>query len=502
MNNPIVKLEGISKAFTGNRVLYDIDLEVYPGESLCLAGENGSGKSTIIKIISGVHTYDKGMLSLNGKNYKKVSSAQSIKEGIQVIYQDFSLFPNLTIAENIVIGQNVHLKHKRMNWKNARKVAKETLARIGVEMDVDLEVGILPVAQKQIVAISRAISQEAKLIIMDEPTTALTGREIRDLLDIVRSLKEQGVAVIFVSHKLEEIFEACDRIFVIRNGEKVIDESLETFPKEKLGYYMTGKEIAEEPFEFIQPENKKTLEVRNISYQDSYKDVSFSVNAGEILAITGQLGSGRTELATSLFGITPVSKGEIFIDGKEVKIKSRKDALDNHIAYLPEDRLSEGLFLTRAIGENFASAIIDKMSNKIGIIDDKSLKKQADYWMEHLSMTVKPHDAMASVFSGGNQQRIVLGKWLAAEPKIFILNGPTVGVDVKSKSEIHDIMKRLANQGLIIIMISDDVGEIFTTANRVIVMNDGKIAYEGNTKDISHEELYDKIIADEKTNKP
>ena len=495
MGKPLIELIGINKAFSGNRVLKDIDLKINPAEVLCLAGENGSGKSTIIKIISGVYTFDDGQLIMNEKKLSKITPDQSIREGVQVIYQDFSLFPNLTVAENIAISKNIQTRTKLINWKKDRQFAVDALKKIDVEMDVDREVGLLPVAQKQIVAISRAISQKAKLIIMDEPTTALTGKEIKELLGIIRNLKEQGVSVIFVSHKLDEVFEACDRILVIRNGEKVIDESVETFPRGKLAYYMTGQDVEVEPFEYIPTSPDPVLEVRNISRTGAFEDVSFSVCAGEILAVAGQLGSGRTELARALFGIDCVTSGEIFIDGKQVKIKCRQDALDEKIAYLPEDRLSEGLFLTRPIGENFGAATIDKMTNRFGLVLEKKFKELCEYWMDRLSMSVKPYDTMASSFSGGNQQRIVLGKWLAANPKIFILNGPTVGVDVKSKSEIHDIMKDLARQGFVIIIISDDIGEITSTSNRVIVMNGGRITYEGETRRITPEDLYNKIIA-------
>lgn len=497
MDAPLIELKGISKAFSGNLVLNKIDLVIHEGEVLCLVGENGCGKSTIIKIISGIYSFDEGELFIKGKNYKKILPHQSINEGIQVIYQDFSIFHNLTVAENISMGKNIHKKSKFVNWKSNRQFALNALKRIGVEMDPDVEVGSLPVAQKQIVAITRAISQTARLIVMDEPTTALTRKEIQDLLAIIRELKGQGISVVFVSHKLDEIFEVCDRIAVIRNGEKVIDKPIESFPKDKLIYYMTGKDILEEPFEYKGASDAPVLEVKNITRSGAFENVSFSVCAGEILAITGQLGSGRTELAMALFGIGGISNGKILIDRKEVKIRKRKDALKNGIAYLPEDRLTEGLFMNRSVGDNFASAIIDRIKNKFGIVHESTIKKMSDELMLRLNMTIKPYDTVTSNFSGGNQQRIVLGKWLVAKPRIFILNGPTVGVDVKSKSEIHAIIKELAAQGMVIIMISDDIEEIISTSNRVIVMNGGRISYEGLTNEVSRHELYQKIITGE-----
>jgi simple sugar transport system ATP-binding protein len=308
-------------------------------------------------------------------------------------------------------------------------------------------------------------------------------------------LKTQGIAVIFVSHKLDEVFAVCDRIAVLRNGEKVIDEAVEKFPRDKLVYYMTGKQIDEKPYTYQATSVEPLLEVVDISRPGSFEHVSFAVHPGEILAIAGQLGSGRTELATSLFGITRIRSGIVRIRGVEKQIKTRKDALKNGIAYLPEDRLSEGLFLNRSLGDNFASAVIDKMKNRFGIVREDKLSSLSDHWMNELNMSIKPYTTPAHNFSGGNQQRIVLGKWLAAEPKIFILNCPTVGVDVKSKSEIHTIMKDLATKGLAIIMISDDIGEILSTSNRVIVMNAGRMTDMGDTAAITHQNLSERIIA-------
>lgn len=495
MNTPLIDAKGISKAFYGNRVLCDVDLVIHPGEVLCLAGENGSGKSTLIKIISGVYPYEDGQLKINGKEFNSITPSQSIDEGIQVIYQDFSLFPNLSVAENISMNYQVQKKKKIINWNFNRTLAEKALEKTGVKLDLDKEVSQLSVAQKQIVAISRAIAQQAKLIIMDEPTTALTQKEITKLFEIIDGLKKQGIAVMFVSHKLDEIFAICERIVVLRGGRKVADEtSLENFQEEKLVYYMTGREVKKEPFVYEKIAEQAMIEAQNISRPGEFEDVSFAVYPGEILAITGQLGSGRTELATALFGIKPIAKGKVLINGKEKRIQSRQDALDNGVAYLPEDRLTEGLYLNRSLGDNFASAIIDKMKNKFGIISEKRVEALAEHWMTELQMSKKPYTTPASDYSGGNQQRIVIGKWLAAEPKIFILNCPTVGVDVKSKSEIHTIMKNLAKSGLAIIMISDDLGEIMSTSNKVIVMNTGKVVYQGETKDISPEELNERIL--------
>lgn len=495
MTTPVIELKGIYKAFSGNQVLKNINLTINPGEIVCICGENGSGKSTLIKIISGVYTFDAGEIKINGKSFPRLASSQSIDEGIQVIYQDFSIFPNLSVAENIALSYHVQKKKKFIDYKLYRDLAKKALEKIGVCMDLDTEVGLLSVAEKQIVAICRAIVQDAKLIIMDEPTSAITKKEIDRLFEIIHGLKEQGIAVIFVSHKLDEVLAICDRIFIIRNGEMIVDMPVEEFPKDKLVYYMTGKEISEDAFVYRPRDEKPLIELRNATRKGEFENVSFKVNPGEILAITGQLGSGRTELAKALFGLAPLHSGQIFIEGKEAVISSPYDALRYGIAYLPEDRLTEGLFMNRSLGDNFSAVVIDTMTDRLGIVREKKIEKLSNYWMNKLDMTVKHYSTPASNFSGGNQQRIVLGKWLATNPRIFVLNCPTMGVDVKSKSEIHNIIKQLAGDGMSIIMISDDLGEIMSTSNRVLVMNAGRVIFESNTHEITMDDINEKILS-------
>jgi simple sugar transport system ATP-binding protein len=332
---------------------------------------------------------------------------------------------------------------------------------------------------------------------MDEPTTAITQKEIERLFEIIRGLKERGIAVMFVSHKLDEIVAICDRIVIMRSGKKVIDSPVADFDMNRIAYYMTGQEVSETPFKYVPMSDKPLIEVENVTRAGEFESVSFSVKPGEILAITGQLGSGRTELAKALFGIAPIQSGRILIDGKETTIASRNDALRNGIAYLPEDRLSEGLFLNRSLGDNFSSAVVDSLAGPFGLISEKRVEELSDRWMGELNMSKKPYTTPASDYSGGNQQRIVLGKWLASNPRIFVLNCPTVGVDVKSKSEIHEIIKNLARRGLAIILISDDIGEITATSNQVIIMNAGRVTMESDTASISADEISRRILAAE-----
>lgn len=493
MKTPVIELKNINKSFSGNKVLNDINLTVCPGEILCLVGENGSGKSTIIKIISGVYEADDGTIIINGKECPHVTPIQSIIEGIQVIYQDFSVFHNLTVAENISLSSQIISKSHWVNWKQMRRMAQHSLDKLGVTLDLDVEVGSLPVAQKQIVAIARAIVLDARLIIMDEPTTALTQKEIDRLYVIIRGLSARGIAVIFVSHKLDEVFQICQRIAVIRNGEKVVDQPVEKFEKEKLVYYMTGMDIEEAGFTYNRVSDQSRLKIEALSLEGCFSDVSFELYPGEILAITGQLGSGRTELAKALFGIIPATSGTIYVNREKVEIKSIADALHHKIAYVPEDRLSEGLFMSRPISDNIVTTVIDRLVTRHGTVDDGKIDEEAHKWVSRLNINAKSIQAAAATFSGGNQQRVVLGRWLASEPQILILNCPTVGVDVKSKSEIHGIVKTLASQGIAVLLISDDIGEILRTSNRLIVMNNGKMVYSDHTENVTHDELSRKI---------
>ena len=498
MQTPILELQGINKSFTGHRVLNDIDLVVRPGEVVCLVGENGCGKSTLIKIISGVYTADSGSITLGGTHYPRLNPVVSIKQGVQVIYQDFSVFPNLTVAENISLGMQLVAGNRVMRWRKAREQAQKALDAIGVSMDLEEEVGRLSVAQKQIVAISRAILQDARLIIMDEPTTALTNREIKRLYEIIRGLSARGIAVMFVSHKLDEVFAVCDRIVVIRNGVKVADEAVDRFQQEDLVYYMTGERIVEQPFAAacVVKETAPALSVEHISQAGAFEDISFDLYPGEILGITGQLGSGRTELAKALFGIGRLTGGRVLVHGQEKRFRSIRDAKKARIAYVPEDRLSEGLFMQRSLKDNFSAATIDKKRRWGVLVDGRKMREEAQRRIDELHINAQHPDVPASTFSGGNQQRIVIGKWLATDPEILILNGPTVGVDIKSKSEIHHILRDLASKGMCILLISDDVGELMSTTNRVLVMNGGRVIYESLTKDTRADILNDRILQD------
>ena len=494
MGSSFLEVKGISKSFGGVRALQNVDLKIESGEIYCLMGENGSGKSTLIKIISGVYTPDEGEMILNGKHYRKITPAESIREGIQIIYQDFSVFPNLSVSENIALSAMANDKDKIISKKKMDRIAISALERISVSLPLERPVEELSVAGKQIVAIARGIAQDAKLLVMDEPTTALTHKEIEALYKIVGTLKQKGIAVIFVSHKLEEVFQISERIAILRNGKKVLDDKTENFDKNSLAYHMTGREIPSIPYEYIKDEAQTVpvMEVKNLSMGNAFENISFCLYSREILGITGQLGCGRTELAKALFGIGKYT-GSIWVEGRKADIKNILDTKKYGIGYVPEDRLSEGLFLVKPLTDNITVSSMDSYGSSV-CCGRKELTQAAGGWLSSLSIAAENPEVLASDLSGGNQQRIVLAKWLATNPKILILNCPTVGVDIGSKNQIHEIIKDLARQGIGIIVISDDISEILTVCNRILLMRSGKIAKEIESKDTTVEELEEDLI--------
>lgn len=495
MHEQFLAAKNIHKSFAGVHALRGVDLSINKGEIRCLVGENGCGKSTLIKVISGVYPQDKGELIINGKTYKRIHPIEAIREGIQVIYQDFSLFPNLTAAENVALNYQLERRRRLVNWREVKKVAQEAIARIDVDIDLDAYVEDLTVVDKQLIAISRALLQNAKLIIMDEPTTALTRKEVDSLFRVVKSLKAEGISILFVSHKLNEVLEIADKVTIMRNGLMVADGDAAEFDQAKISYLMTGREISETRSEppTSPPDSPSLFKVVGLGRKGAFYDINFEIYPGEILGITGLLGSGRTELATSLFGLRPADTGQIYINGRPVKIRSVQDAIKNGIGYVPEDRLTQGLFLAQPISKNIIASSIPKLLGRFRLVDDEKVRNEVASWLTKLSITTPSADLPVQSLSGGNQQRVVLAKWLATSPRILILNGPTVGVDIGSKAEIHAILKKLARQGIGIIIISDDIPELLQTCHRILLMQKGRIVEEFTGTGISENELARKL---------
>jgi simple sugar transport system ATP-binding protein len=480
MSDLFLEVRGISKAYEGVQALDDVSLSIGRGAVHCLVGENGSGKSTLIKTIGGVVTPDSGEFIIDGKHLQRLSTIESIREGIQIIYQDLSLFPNLTVAENISINQMVERGTNLIDWKEIRSIAERALGELGEDLNLDDMVEDLSVARKQVVAIGRALTQNARLIIMDEPTSAITREEVDHLFEVIYRLKAQGIAILFVSHKLNEVFEIAETVSVLRDGKLVGDYKASELNNDKLTFLMTGQTIVYEPYTMDAQlaSAPPILEVRNLTRKGEYSDVSFAIRRGEVLGITGLIGSGRTEVALSVCGLNRPDSGEILVDSQPVAIESPRKANRLGISYLPEDRLTQGLFQHQSIGDNTVIAILRRILNRMGLIDSVEKRRVEDHWVRELAIKTPSTQAPASSLSGGNQQRVVIAKWLAMEPKVFILDGPTIGIDIGSKSNIHEIIRNLARGGMAIVMISDEIEELRDNCNRILIMRKGRIVGE------------------------
>ena len=474
----LLQMTNISKAFSGVQALDHVNLSIQPGKVMCLAGENGCGKSTLVKIISGVYEKDAGDIVFDGNKIQKITPSVATKLGIQIIYQDLSIFPNLTVMENLAINSEISANRKLVNKKRMEATALEALSKLQHNIDLNAKMGSLSIANKQLIAICRALLFDAKLIIMDEPTTALTKKEVDALFNTIHQLCKSGIAVMFISHKPEEIFEISDDILIMRNGHDVYGGPIAELSRKDFVYYMTGRELQDQPFEPQDISEDPILEVKNLCLQHKYTDVTFDLRKGEILGITGLLGSGRTELALSLFGLLKAQSGEIYLRGKRAGIDSPMKAQQNHIGYVPEDRQTEGLCLRRPIYDNITLTSLNRLSNKLGLIRETALMNDGQKWVDILSILTHNISDNADTLSGGNQQKIVLAKWLCNDLDVLILNGPTVGVDIGAKQDIHRLVQSLAKKGLAIIIISDDLSEVVINCSRVLVMKDGKIVEE------------------------
>lgn len=492
--NAFINMQQVTKRYAGVVALDDVNFTVMPGEIVCLAGENGSGKSTLIKILAGIEHASAGEIFINGKNHKKLNPRVSSAAGVMVIFQDFSLFPNLTVAENISFSTQLR-EHKRyFNSTHAKRIARKALERIDVDIPLDALVESLPVAHKQLIGICRALACDARLIIMDEPTTALTEREVRSLLDIIRRLKSDGVAVVFVSHKLAEVMEVSDKVVVLRNGKKVADGPASDFDAASLTRHMTGHDVLEAQPSPLNVSAKEFMVVKNLNKAGVLTNINFNLKAGEVLGLTGLLGSGRTSLAKALFGLTKADSGTLTLDSKKIALGDPVATALAGIGYVPEDRLTEGLFLTQSIVRNVAIGRLDE-HQKNGFLNINNLIFEATDWLKRLKVKTPNIKAPVKSLSGGNQQRVSLARWLARSPKVLILNGPSVGVDVGSKAEIHDIIRDLAQSGIGIIMISDDLPELLATCQRILIMKSGEIVQEIDSKSINEEELSQRLAS-------
>ena len=486
----VLQMKGITKTFPGVKALSNVDLELYKGEVLALLGENGAGKSTLIKTLSGDYSADEGEIWINGKQVIGADPRKTLALGVSVIYQEMNLGASISIAENIFIGHLPLKKSGLVDFKKLRVMAQEALDRVGlVDVDPFDPVAGLSIAQMQMVEIAKALSQGARILVMDEPTAALNDEEIDILFGLVRQLQAEGCAIIYISHRLDEVFQITDRIQVMRDGCRVANLNTAETNKNELIAHMVGRQMHD-----MYPDRDQShigdvvLKVEGLC-SNYIKDVSFEVRKGEILGFFGLMGSGRTEIVEMVFGARKRTAGKIFIDGEEMKIEEPADGKNAGMGYVPSDRKGQGLFLTQSVALNVSNNVLDTISNKIGILDFKKEAKLVNEWIDALRIKTPSMDTLTGSLSGGNQQKVVLAKWLTSKPKVLILNEPTRGIDVGAKAEIYNLVNELSKQGLSFIMVSSELPEVMAMSDRVVVIHEGK--YKGTVmkEDFTQEKL-------------
>lgn len=481
----LIRLSHVSKTFPGVNALTDISFDVRPGEAHALIGENGAGKSTLIKVLSGVYQPDPGaVITIDGEDFPCLTTNESMRRGIMVIYQDFSLFPTLTVKENIAFSKQIEGRKRLVDWKDIEKTARKALDDLGVDIDLNARLNTLSTAKQQLIAIARALVYDARLLVMDEPTSALSSGEVDILFSIVRELTARGMGVIFISHKLDELFTIADRMTVLRDGKLIGTADTGEMDRHKLISMMVGREITDERMESKNTgKGEVILQVQGISKRGNYKDISFDLRRGEVLGITGLVGAGRTEMVRSLFGLNGPDSGQILLDGRPITPQSPAEAQKLGIAFIPESRQTEGLVLLQDAESNITLPILRQFTGKLPMINFRRRGQKSKELIEQLNVKPPYPKMQAQKFSGGNQQKIVVAKWLATQPRILIVDEPTNGIDVGAKREIHRLLRDLADEGMAVIMVSSELPEILTISDRVLVMRRGQITgeFEGAT---------------------
>lgn len=487
---PAIRLAGVSKTFGGVRALDGVSFEVEPGEVHCLAGENGSGKSTLIKIVTGVYAPDAGArLELFGRPVAAPTPEAARRAGVAVIWQDLALFPEMSVAENIAFEALLGPRPRPVRHGRLDAIAERALGALGVTLDLGARLRTLPIAERQIVAIARALAQEARLIFMDEPTASLTQSETDSLLGIVRRLAASGVAVVFVSHRLAEVLAIARRVTVLRDGRLVGVFDAAGMTQSRLTELMTGARFETAVAARDRPGAPAVLETEALTRRGEFEDVSLTVRAGEVVGLTGLIGAGRTELAHTLFGMTRPDAGAIRLNGRPTAFASNRDAIAAGVAYVSEDRLALGLIQPQSIADNLVLTVLRRITGAAGLISEPAKADLVARWIRDLAIKVGRPSNPVSTLSGGNQQRVVLAKWLATEPRLLILDSPTVGVDVGARAGIFRIVRDLADRRLAILMISDEVPEAYFNADRVLHMAAGRIVGDYDPRRASLHEL-------------
>lgn len=473
MSTPVVQLSGVAKRFGGVIAVRHADLALYPGEVHALLGENGAGKSTLVNMLAGVHRPDAGTICVDGTDVTIPNPRASRALGISVVHQHPVTFPDLTVAENIMLaGPAPRRRTRLLDWGSVRRHAREALDRLDVHLDITAEVKHLSAADQQLLEIAKALDAGTRLLVLDEPTAALSTREVDRLMEIIARLKADGVAVLFVGHRLNEVFALADRVSVSRDGATVVTGPAHEFTPESAVGHMVGRSV-ETVFPKADVElGPVRLEVRGLSRRGAYDDVSFTVRRGEILGLAGLVGAGRTEIARGLFGLEPADAGEILLDGAAVSIGSPQEAMRHGIAYVPEDRQSEGVALEHSIGFNLPLALLERRP-RFGLVSPQAERALAVDFIDRLRIRTSGPDQLLGALSGGNQQKVVIAKWLATDPSVLILDDPTKGIDVGAKAEVHQLISGMAERGLTIVLISNELEELLAVSDRVITFYRG-----------------------------
>lgn len=473
---PVLEMRDAKKAFGGVQALNGADLVLFPGEIHALLGENGAGKSTLLKSLAGVHKIDSGTITLNGKTFEQGSTRTSREQGIAVIYQEPSLFPDLTLAENVFIGRQIK-KGNLVDWAAMANESKKLFDQLGVKLDPAIRARGLSIADQQIVEIAKALSIQASVIVMDEPTAALSSKEVDRLFKVARNLEAQNCAVVFVSHRLDEVFALCSRITVMRDGATVGTALTSEMTEAKVIQLMVGREISE-LFPKLEAEiGEEVLKVENLTLDGQFANISFEVRAGEIVGFAGLVGAGRSEVMRAVFGIDKYDKGSVTINGERLKAGRPSESMKAGLALVPEDRRQQGLFMPSSIDKNSSITMLKRLS-RFFLISAKSETKLAAEWGKALQLKHATGKDSVDRLSGGNQQKVVLAKWLATEPKLLIVDEPTRGIDVGTKSEVHRLLSQKAKEGMAIIMVSSELPEVMGMADRILVMREGRLVGE------------------------
>lgn len=488
MGNSLVQMKNIAKSFSDTKVLKGVHLELGHGEILALLGENGAGKSTLMKILSGIYSKEEGEIYLDGELCHFQNPKEAQNKGIAIIHQEMNLCNDLTVSENIFLGREIRgtlqLSRKKMDEE-----AQRILDSLGVSMKATDLAGDLKVSEQQMVEIAKALSEEAKVLIMDEPTSALSRKEIEDLFRVIRRLRDEGRGIIYISHRLDELRAIVDRVTILRDGENVISAKLSDLSIDDIIRHMVGREIQDKFPHLSCEKGVEILRVENLEAGPKVRNISFSLYEGEILGIAGLMGAGRTEMTRALFGVDEKSAGKVYLYGKEISIRSPKDSIEHGMALIPEDRRKDGLCTELSIRENIALPNLDSLSGPFSALSKEKEKQLSGQAMQSLNVKAESEEMIAKNLSGGNQQKVVLGKWLVRNPKVILFDEPTRGIDIGAKVEIYQIMNELKKKGVGVLFISSEMEEVLGMSDRILVFCDGRITGELSKEESSQENI-------------